>query len=60
MKKRSRTLPMLSTRLRFRAVLIAVLGVLALVPAAQAAAPGVNVSGVPTASNVDQVIASGS
>jgi hypothetical protein len=60
MKKRSRTLPMLSTRFRFRAVLIAVLGVLALVPAAQAAAPGVNVSGVPTASNVDQVIASGS
>ena len=44
----------------FRILLIAVLGVLALVPAAHAAAPGVNVNGVPTAQNVDDVIASGS
>jgi hypothetical protein len=51
---------MLSLRSRCRAVLIAVLGVLALASPAHAAAPGVNVNGVPTASNVSDVIASGS
>ena len=45
---------------RLRCLLLAALGVLALAPAAHAAAPGVNVSGVPTQSNVDDVIASGS
>ena len=49
-----------STRSRCRTALIAVLGLLALAPAAHAAAPGVNVNGVPTAQNVDDVIASGS
>jgi hypothetical protein len=52
--------PMLSTGSRCRAALIAVLGVLALVPAARAAAPGVNINGVPTTQNIDDVIASGS
>ena len=51
---------MLSLGPRLRCLLLAVLGVLALAPAAHAAAPGVNVSGVPTQSNVDDVIASGS
>jgi hypothetical protein len=51
---------MLSIGPRLRCLLLAVLGVLALAPAAHAAAPGVNVSGVPTQSNVDDVIASGS
>jgi hypothetical protein len=51
---------MLSTRPRCLAALVAVLGVLALVPAAHAAAPGVNVNGVPNAQNVDDIIASGS
>jgi hypothetical protein len=51
---------MLSTGPRLRILLIALLGVLALVPAARAATPGVNVNGVPTAQNVDDVIASGS
>ena len=45
---------------RARIALLAVLGVLAVVPTAHAAAPGVNVSGVPTAQNVGDVIASGS
>ena len=51
---------MLSTRSRCRAALLAVLGVLALVPAAHAAAPGVNVNGVPTPQSTADVIASGS
>jgi hypothetical protein len=51
---------MLSIGPRLRILLLAVLGVLALVPAAHAAAPGVNVNGVPTSQNVDDVIASGS
>ncbi|TML03567.1 MAG: hypothetical protein E6G41_13545 [Actinobacteria bacterium] len=51
---------MLSTGPGFRCLLLAVLGALALVPAAHAASPGVNVNGVPTSSNVDDVIASGS
>jgi len=51
---------MLSHGPRFRFLLLAILGVLALVPAAHAASPGVNVNGVPTAQNVDDVIASGS
>jgi Glycosyl hydrolases family 39 len=53
-------LHMSSTRPRRRTLLLAVLGVLALAPAAHAAAPGVNVNGVPTAQNTDDVIASGS
>ena len=45
---------------RLRCLLLAVLGVLALVPAAHAASPGINVGGVPTPQNVDDIIASGS
>jgi hypothetical protein len=45
---------------KLRILLLALLGALALVvPAANAATPGVNVNGVPTAQNVDDVIASG-
>lgn len=51
---------MLSTSTRFRAALIALLATLAVVPAAHAASPGVNVTGVPTSQNVSEVIASGS
>jgi hypothetical protein len=51
---------MLSSAFRCRIALLAVLGALTLVPAAHAAAPGVNVNGVPTPQNVDDVIASGS
>src|SRR4029078_4406022 len=51
---------MLSIGPRIRCLLLAVLGVLALAPAAHAAAPGVNVNGVPTPSKVDDVIKSGS
>jgi hypothetical protein len=51
---------MLSTGPRLRSLLLAALGVLVLAPAAHAAAPGVNVNGVPNAQNVDEVIASGS
>jgi hypothetical protein len=53
-------LPMLPRGPKLRILLLAVLGALALVvPAANAATPGVNVNGVPTAQNVDDVIASG-
>jgi hypothetical protein len=45
---------------RLRTALIALLATLVVVPAAHAAAPGVNVSGVPTVQSVDDVIASGS
>jgi hypothetical protein len=45
---------------RSRTLLLTLLGVLALVPAAHAAAPGVNVNTPPTSSAVDDVIASGS
>src|SRR3954454_13913161 len=51
---------MLSIGPRIRCLILAALGVFLLVPAAHAASPGVNVSGVPTSSNVDDVIASGS
>jgi hypothetical protein len=51
---------MLSNGPRLRCLLLAMLGVLALVPAAHAAAPGVNVYGVPSAENMNDVIASGS
>ena len=52
------SLPMLSAGARLRALMIAVLGVLALVPAAQAATPGVNVN-ILSAQGVDDAIASG-
>jgi Bacterial Ig domain len=51
---------MLSIGPRLRCLLLAVLGALLLVPAAHAAAPGVNVNGAPTDQSVDDVIASGS
>jgi hypothetical protein len=51
---------MLSTGTRFRAALIALLATLAVAPSAHAASPGVNVNGVPTAQNVDDIISSGS
>jgi hypothetical protein len=51
---------MLSIGPRLRCLLLAVLGVLVLAPATHAASPGVNVNGVPTHQNVDDVIASGS
>jgi hypothetical protein len=50
----------LSTRTRFRSALIALLATLAVAPSAHAASSGVNVNGVPTAQNVDDIIGSGS
>jgi hypothetical protein len=51
---------MLSIGPRLRCLILAALGVLVLAPAAHAATPGVNVSGVPNDQNVSDVIASGS
>lgn len=58
--RRQRSGPVLSTGTRIRSALIALLATLAVAPSAHAASSGVNVGGVPTAQNVDDVIASGS